>query len=162
MLERRDVNLENGVVGITVAKGYDQRYIVLHDTLLPLLLQYDRLIKQICPNRSYFFPGKLGGFISQQWLDDIFRKLWDKANTAYCRLYDLRHNYATQNINSWLSAGLSYEPKLVYLSKSMGHRDVESTKYYYSLVPMMAETLEQQTGASFDELIPEVQDEEGF
>lgn len=162
MLGHGDVNLDSGVVGITIAKGYDQRYIILHDTMLPLLRQYERLISQVCPNRSYFFPGKLNGFITQRWLDELFRKLWDNANATYCRAYDFRHNYATQNINSWSSAGLSYTPKLVYLSKSMGHRDVENTKYYYSLVPAMAETLERQTGASFDELIPEVRDEESL
>lgn len=157
MLERDDVNLENGVVGITVAKGYDQRYVVLHDTLLPLMLQYDCLMEQVCPNRSFFFPGEEDGFVKQKWLDAVFRKLWDNANAVYCRLYDLRHNYAAQNINGWLSVGLSYGPKLIYLSKSMGHRDIESTKYYYSLVPTMADILDEQTGTSFNELIPGVQ-----
>jgi integrase len=82
--------------------------------------------------------------------------VWANTSDSYSRQYDFRHNYAIQNINNWLSAGLSYHPKLVYLSKSMGHRDIEGTKYYYSLVPMMAEILEQQTGATFNDLVPEV------
>lgn len=41
LLERDDVNLENGVVSIKRGKGYDQHYVVLHDTMLPLMRIYD-------------------------------------------------------------------------------------------------------------------------
>lgn len=160
MLKRDDVHLDNGVVGITISKGYDQRYVVLHDTMLALMAQYDQMISVICPDRAYFFPNGNDGPIHARWLNDWFRSIWAKVSDASCRPYDFRHNYAIQNINNWLSAGLSYHQKLVYLSKSMGHRDVEGTRYYYSLVPIMAELLERQAGASFDDLIPEVQNEE--
>jgi len=162
MLKQADVCLDSGVVAITVSKGYDQRYVVLHDTALALMIQYDKLISKICPNRTYFFPGKNDDYLSRQWLGGVFRKLWSEVSDLRSVTYDLRHNYAIQNINNWISSGLSYHSKLVYLSKSMGHRDIEGTRYYYSLVPMMAEILEQQSGASFDELIPEVRHEESF
>lgn len=162
MLKRNDVRLDSGVIGITVSKGYDQRYVVMHETMLTLIIQYDSLISKIFPNRTYFFPGDNDSCIQQKWLNAVFRKLWSKISDSKCRLYDFRHNYAIQNINNWLSAGLSYHPKLVYLSKSMGHRDIEGTRYYYALVPIMAEILDQQTGASFDKLIPEVQYEKSL
>ena len=50
--------------------------------------------------------------------------------------------------------------KLYYLSKSMGHCSVEHTKYCYSIVPRMSEILEDKSGASFEELVPEVIDDE--
>lgn len=162
MLKRADVRLDNGVVGIEVSKGYDQRYVVLHDTTLALMVQYDRLISSVCPNRTHFFPGEGDSCMPARFLTDVFRRIWLNVSDAYSRPYDFRHNYAIQNINSWLNAGLSYHQKLVYLSKSMGHRDVDGTRYYYSLVPVMAEVLEQQAGASFNELIPEVHNEESI
>ena len=162
MLKRADVCLDSGVVGIEVSKGYDQRYIVLHDTMLELMLQYDKVISKVCQDRSCFFPGEDDSFIAPEWLNTAFRKLWDKTNSAKCRLYDFRHNYAIQNINTWLSAGMSYHSKLVYLSKSMGHRDIEGTCYYYALTPAMAEIQEQKAGQSFNELIPEVRNEKNL
>ena len=39
---------------------------------------------------------------------------------------------------------------------------MRSVKYYYNLVPALADILDQQAGASFDELIPEVEDEKSF
>ena len=42
----------------------------------------------------------------------------------------------------------------------MGHSTVESTKYYYSLVPGMAEILEEKTGIDFENIMPEVNYEE--
>jgi integrase len=162
MLKRTDVCFDSGVVGIEVSKGYDQRYIVLHDTMLTLMLQYDKAISRICPDRSYFFPGEDNGFIDPKRLNAVFRKLWNRISSTKCRLYDFRHNYAIQNINAWLSAGMSYHSKLVYLSKSMGHRDIEGTCYYYALTPVMAEIQERQSRQPFDDLIPEVRYEKNL
>jgi integrase len=64
----------------------------------------------------------------------------------------IRHNYATENINSWTDCGFDFNDKLLSLSKSMGHSTVEGTKYYYSLVPGFADILE----ANSDDVIPEV------
>lgn len=42
----------------------------------------------------------------------------------------------------------------------MGHSTLESTKYYYSLVPAMADILEEKTGMDFENIVPEVDYEE--
>ena len=80
--------------------------------------------------------------------------------TVHAISYDFRHNYATFNINKWVDLGFNFYDKLYYLSKSMGHCSVEHTKYYYSIVPRMSEILEDKSGASFEELVPEVIDDE--
>lgn len=89
-----------------------------------------------------------------------FHKVWDSVNTENAVPYDFRHNYAIQNINSWLSEGFDFNDKFLYLSKSMGHTSLESTRYYYSIVPAMANIIEQKSGDSFDDIIPEVPDNE--
>ena len=38
----------------------------------------------------------------------------------------------------------------------MGHTSLESTKYYYSIVPALANLIEEKSGNSFDDLTPEV------
>lgn len=38
----------------------------------------------------------------------------------------------------------------------MGHSDLESTSYYYSLVPAFADLLKEAAEDAFNEIVPEV------
>ena len=38
----------------------------------------------------------------------------------------------------------------------MGHRTVEETKRYFSIVPALSEILSEKTGDSMDQILPEV------
>jgi hypothetical protein len=42
----------------------------------------------------------------------------------------------------------------------MGHRWIQSTLYYYSVVPRLADKLREKTEAGFNDIVPEVWDEE--
>lgn len=74
----------------------------------------------------------------------------------YKRSNFLSHNYAIENINSWMDDSFDFNDKLQYLSKSMGHRSIESTRYYYSIVPRLADTLRDKTEDGFNLIVPEV------
>ena len=76
------------------------------------------------------------------------------------RLDFIRHHYAATNINRWADDTFEFGQKLHYLSKSMGHRSIESTLYYYSMTPFLADILLKKTEKSFNELLPEVGHEE--
>ena len=111
--------------------------------------------------RELYFPYKDGATpFTPDMLTWEFHKVWDSVNTGNAVPYDFRHNYAIQNINSWLSGGFSFNDKFLYLSKSMGHTSLESTRYYYSIVPALANIIEQKSGGGFDDIIPEVPDYE--
>jgi len=154
MLRVEDVDLSHGILNIRLSKGTAQHYVVLHDSMLELMRQYDNAIQKLHPNRIYFFTTNRGSFPSRTWLAKNFRETWYKYNNAYSTAYELRHNYAVENINSWTNIGFEFDAKLLYLSKSMGHCNVEITKYYYSLVPGMADILEANSESDF--VIPEV------
>ena len=156
MLKVEDVDLYNGIIKIRYSKGYSQHYVVLHDSMLELLKIYDAAIRKQYPHRAYFFPARGNTFHTRMWVQTNFRKLWDKYNSTHATAYELRHHYATENINRWVNEGFGFNAKLFYLSKSMGHSVLESTKYYYSLVPGMADILEEKTGMDFESIIPEV------
>jgi len=159
MLRVEDVDLEQGVLSIKRSKGESQHYVALHETMLDLLREYDIEIHKIYPARQYFFPSPKG-FFCNQWVCQNFRKLWRVHNSSYATAYGLRHHYATENINSWVGSGFGFDAKLLYLSKSMGHTVLESTRYYYSLVPALSETIERLSGQDFDAIVPEVDYEE--
>ena len=161
MLKKNDVDLEHGVLNIVETKGHDQHYVAVHESMIIIMREYDRRMEELMPERVYFFPGKKDGYRSKEWLRENFANLWKTANpTVHAISYDFRHNYATFNINKWVDLGFDFYDKLYYLSKSMGHCSVEHTKYYYSIVPRMSEILEEKSGASFEELVPEVMDDE--
>ena len=84
-----------------------------------------------------------------------FNIIWESCGFQKVRLYDLRHNYAIININSWLSDS-DFNSKFYYLSKSMGHTCLESTNYYYSFVPRLAEIFQATEEEAFNEIVSEV------
>jgi integrase len=159
MLKAEDVDFIQGVLNIRYSKGHAQHYVVLHDSMLELIKQYDISIRKQYPNRTYFFPARNDGFHTRNWVQKNFRRMWSQYNDSRATAYELRHNYATENINGWTDVGFGFDEKLLYLSKSMGHSVLESTRYYYSLVPGLADILEAQTD---DDIIPEVEDHESF
>jgi len=154
------VDLNEGVLNIRTAKGGNQYYAALHDTMAELMLRYDHAIQAICPGRIYFFPSPRGSYYSREWVGYTFRGIWQTVSTARATAYELRHNYAVENINQWTGDGLEFFDKLVYLSKSMGHVTLESTKGYFHLAPTMSDIILKLTGESFDEIVPEVPFEE--
>ncbi len=161
MLHVGDVDLDHGILNIRHSKGPSQHYVALHVTMLNLLKRYNAAIQVLYPEREYFFPAYNGSYHTRAWIQCNFRELWGVYNSSYATAYDLRHHYATENINQWVGEGFEFDSKLLYLSKSMGHSTQESTRYYYSLVPAMADILEKLSGRGFDDIVPEVDDEEG-
>jgi len=160
MLKAQDVDLCHGTINIHCSKAHAQHYAVLHDSMHKLLTKYDAAIQKQYPGRTYFFPAKKDTFYKRYWVQNNFRKLWDKYNSSHATAYELRHHYAIENINHWTDEGFGFDAKLLYLSKSMGHSTLEGTKYYYSLVPKMADILEEKTKMDFESIVPEVDREE--
>jgi integrase len=154
LLRIYDVNLNNGVLNIRQSKGPSQHFVVLHDTMLDLMLRYDNTMRMLYPEREYFFSSYKGSYLSNQWVVWNFRQLWHKYNSANAVAYELRHNYAIENINQWIGEGFDFFDKFLYLSRSMGHSELESTKYYYSLVPTLSGILSRLTSDNFNNTVP--------
>lgn len=161
-LKRDDVDLDHGVVNIRKSKGYDQHYVALHETMTELLRHYDGVMDRIQPNRTYFFQSLKGTCYGRDWVNDNFKKIWEAANGASDGIipYDVRHHYAIENISSWEDDSFTFSDKLHYLSKSMGHSHIQSTLYYYSIVPRLADKIQAKTEKGFNEIVPEVWNEE--
>lgn len=160
MLKVDDVDLDEGVLNIRTAKGRNQYYSALHDSMAELMLRYDHAIRSICPSRTYFFPSPRGSFYSKEWVGYTFRGIWQRISAHRATAYELRHNYAVENINQWTGDGFEFFDKLVYLSKSMGHVTLESTKGYFHLTHTMSDLILSLSEASFNAIVPEVPHEE--
>jgi integrase len=155
LLATEDVDLVEGVLSVRRSKGGAQHHVPVCDSMLELLKQYDAAVRVRLPGRAYFFPARNDSFHTRVWVQNNFKAAWEQASGAPATAYELRHHYATENVNRWVGQGFDFHAKLVYLSKTMGHTVLESTRRYYSLVPALADLLRQRTGPGFDAIIPE-------
>lgn len=163
LLLRENVDLGRGILDIRYSKGHDQHYIVLHDSMLEIMCRYDAAISGVVSGRKYFFPSIRNSHFNRGWVTKNFNLLWRKVNTSRATAYEFRHHYAVANINQWAGYGFEFHDRLVSLSKSMGHTTLESTRYYYSIVPGLSEIIKEQTESSSDWMMPEVPaDEETY
>jgi len=156
LLKRGDVDLENGVISIRDSKGHDQHYVVMHDSMAELMGRYDTAADRLIPDRTYFFPALHDRPHPKGWVVWNFNTLWSRVSNTNATAYALRHNYATHNINKWTDTGFGFDDKLLYLSKSMGHRSIEETRHYFSIIPALSDILEEKTADSMDDIVPEV------
>lgn len=161
LLKYAEVDLQHGVLNIIQTKGHDQHYVAIHESMIEILIEYDKRMKNLVSDRQYFFPNGNNSYFSSEWLRHNFKTLWERANPQQEAIsYDLRHNYAVININNWMNEGTDSYDEIYYLSKSMGHCNINHTLYYYSIVPQFSQLQQQLSGDSFSELVPEVADDE--
>lgn len=159
-LKREDVDLDRGIIHIRQSKGVGERVVAMHHTMTALMKQYLKRIVVEMPDAEILFPGAKGNIHNSAWIRTNFKKLWYKYNPKPADgerqivAYSLRHNYAVENIMSWNQDGYNADKRLVALSKSMGHTRVESTQYYFHLVPRFADILEELEGSSLEQIIP--------
>ncbi len=158
MLKVNDVDLKSGVISIKTSKNDNQHFVVLHDTMLALLQRYDVAIEKICPNRELFFPSYRNRVHQPLWVSATFKQAWSSISSERAVAYDLRHNYAIENINRWTSMGMEFNDKLTYLSKSMGHSSIERTRGYYALTSSMTDLILSSPELSSEDIIPPTQD----
>lgn len=154
------VDLRNGIITIHETKGYRERKIPVHPSVQEMLNKYNSAVSKLLPGRQVFFPAYGDKMYSNKWVGDNFHRLWYKYNKAKAVAYDFRHNFAIRNINSWINVESDIHTLMVALSKYMGHKEFASTMYYYSIVPRLADIIENQSEKTFNSIIPNLSDYE--
>jgi len=138
----------------------NQHRVALHASMLRLLKRYDEHMSKVMPNRTCFFPNKDDCFHRPAWAEYHFRNIWKEVSKKPARPYDLRSHYAVVNVTRWKDLGFELHDKLLYLSRTMGHRHVQSTYGYFNLSPALADKIKSLTEESFNNLIPKLPDYE--
>ena len=159
-LKCSDVDLAEGVININQSKGADQHRVALHKSMLRLLERYDENMEKIMADRTCFFPDRNDCFHHPVWAGYHFRIIWKEVSKEPARPYDLRSNYAVVNVTRWKELGFELHDKLLYLSRTMGHRHVNSTYGYFNLSPVLADKIKNLTEESFNNLLPKLPDYE--
>lgn len=161
-----DVNLSEGCITIKESKAWKARLVYVGDEMLSILKNYDAEVQSIMPDRSVFFPNRIGNIYSQSALDTWFHEFWDILPEAQSyagnapRVHDFRHTYCVYRLNQWVREGADINALYPYMSEFLGHSNFADTDYYLSLVPSFYPELKRRMAPVNDDILPEVIDNE--
>jgi integrase len=142
-LERKDVDLREGVLTIRETKFRKSRLVPLHPSTTKVLQNYARL-------RDRLFPDlQAGSFFVTERGKRVRAKLGGKKFLALARkiglrgskgmpgphLHDLRHTFAVNTMLAWYRSGVDVEAHMPELSTYLGHLSIAETYWYVSAVP---------------------------
>lgn len=141
----RDVDLDQGVLTIRETKFHNSRLVPLHPSAKESLKNYAHLRTCLCPIRpsQAFFVSGSGKALPYSTVNYTFLTLtrslgWNSGNMALrCRIYDLRHTFATRRITLWQEQGQDVSALLPSLSTYMGQVKVSDTYWYLSGIPKL-------------------------
>lgn len=162
LLKVTDVDIQIGKLTIRESKGWKSRIIYVADDLLKLLGKYNSIMDSLLPNRDAFFPNRLGNFYSKSTIDCWFHEFWDllpeskDKSSIHFRVYNFRHTFAVNRLNSWVKEGKNINVLYPYLSEYMGHSSFVETDYYLSLVEEFYPQMERMMNALNENILPEV------
>lgn len=155
VLDRADVDLQDGVLDIRAVSNHRQREVVLHPSATAALEHYGRVRDEHCPKPATpaFFVTALGRRPHKTVFWQTFRVLIKQAGLegrgqrVRPRPHDLRHTFAVRTLIGWYRSGEQIDRKMPALSTYLGHVSPESTYWYLQSVPellgLVSERLER-------------------
>ena len=142
-LERRDVDLTEGLLLIRDSKFRKSRFVPLHPTAVHGLAHYAAerdAYPGITPS-EFFFRTEQSQVLGSAAIQKTFSRLRERLNwssagrTRPPRIHDLRHTFAVRTLIRWYREGVDVERKLLALATYLGHAKVTEMYWYLSAVP---------------------------
>lgn len=142
-LQRKDVDLEAGILTIRGTKFGKSRLVPLHRSSQRVLVDYARRRDAHlgAPRSPYFLVAERGGRLLPQYVYRVFWRLsWEtglRAAAAHSgpRLHDFRHRFAVATLIDWYRSGQRVDTLMPVLSTYLGHSCVRDTYWYLSACP---------------------------
>lgn len=160
-LDRKDVDLHQGLLTVRQAKFNKSRLVPIHRSTQKKLRAYERLRDRIVPHPQSpsFFLSEGGNRLTDQtvrrWFIIASRKVGLRTLTDRRgpRLHDLRHRFAYKTLVRWYRRGVDVEAHLPELTTYLGHGHVADTYWYISATPellkLATQRLERRKGGLF-------------
>lgn len=143
-LDRKDVDLERGVLRIRETKFRKHRLVPVHPTTLEVLRAYAHARDAAYPHATSpaFFLSLRGGRVSASALEGAFRQACAKAGLDQGlprspRPHDLRHRFAVTRLVAWHREGADVQARLPLLATYLGHARYSDTAYYVTGTPQL-------------------------
>lgn len=160
-----EVDANAGRIFIRESKARADRLVMMNDDVAQMCLAYEKKMHEILPVRTAYFPSGDGGEMSHDVLGMAFDDVWGKAGLQYSgykkpTTYSFRHTFATHRLYRWMGEGKDITAMLPYLSAYMGHKSLTHTYYYIHYVPGMMASMSGVDYTYFQDLLPEVNENE--
>lgn len=142
-LQRRDVDLREGLLTVRQGKFGKSRLLPLHPTAVESLSRYaaKRDAFQNAPQSEFFFRTDLSSALTRSAVQQTFNRMRDHLGWAphgragRPRIHDLRHTFAVRRLLRWYEEGADVNQKVLALATYLGHAKVTDTYWYLSAVP---------------------------
>jgi integrase len=136
-LDRRDVDLERGILHIRRSKFRKDRLVPVHRTTCEVLRAYVHARDRAYPRSTSpaFFLSLRGSRLSASGFRGAFRHACAKAGLddgfpRGLRPHDLRHRFAVTRLVTWYREGTDVQARLPLLATYLGHVRYSDTAYY--------------------------------
>jgi site-specific recombinase XerD len=117
-LKKEDINFNEGLLHIRLAKGKKDRFVKIPSSLIEELKAYSTLL-----NEEVLFPSNRGGKLTKKTIGKIVENSAKKAGiTKEVYPHLLRHSFATHLLESGVD--------LRIIQKLLGHSDIKTTQIY--------------------------------
>jgi integrase len=159
-LDRKDVDLRQGVLTVRQAKFNKSRLVPIHLSTQNQLRRYECLRDRSCPRPQSpsFLLSERGTRLTdctvRRWFIIVSRQIGLRTPTDSRgpRIHDLRHRFALKTILQWYRSGVDVEAHLPELTTYMGHGHVADTYWYISSTPellrLATQRLERRKGGA--------------
>lgn len=146
-LDRKDIDLEAGILTIRRTKFGKTRIVPVHPTTRDALRSYGQRRDKVLPVSltSGFFVSECGTRITGCTVRSTFAKVSRQTGLRAPvegyrhghgpRLHDMRHRFAVRTLIGWYRAGLDVEREIPKLATYLGHVHVHDTYWYLEAVP---------------------------
>ncbi|MDD4010169.1 MAG: tyrosine-type recombinase/integrase [Fermentimonas sp.] len=158
-IQLKDINLKEGTIRLRETKNHKERYIVLGDDLLELMIAYaDKYFYQL-DRDDYIFNSGRGSRYSKDRIYTVHRETLQYAGIPYHgdkegpRIHDWRHTFAVKSFKRMIDSGMDMYASLPILSTYLGHKNIYDTEKYLrltmSIYPYIEEKCKYQMEAVF-------------
>ena len=142
-LDRRDVDLVQGILTVRAGKFGKTRLVPIHPTSVQALAAYTRQRDALgnAPLSEFFFRTERTPHLHRAAVEKTFSRLRERLGWSHNgragrpRIHDLRHTFAVRRVLHWHEEGVDIDHKILALSTYLGHAKVTDTYWYLSAIP---------------------------
>ena len=151
-LSRSDVDLDQALLHIRLAKFGKSRWVPLHPTTVAALRRYCRRRDEdpLTAGTDGFFAFDYGRAALDRSVRYAFqllrRRLQWRARGGHPapRIHDLRHSFVCHRLEQWYAQGLDIDRNILALSTCVGHAKITDTYWYVTATPELLATAAQR------------------
>lgn len=152
----KDVDLRNGTIRLVETKNHRERYIVLGEDMLDLMISYADKCFYMFSDNDYIFNSNRGEHYSNDRVYTVHRETLQYAGIPFRgdregpRIHDWRHTFAVRSFKQMIDSGMDMYTSLPILSTYLGHKSIYDTEKYLRLTISIYPYIEEKCRAQME------------